>query len=200
MLIASGGALGSAASLAIASPAHAMGGHGFVPERSWLSMGSCWRHVLVLDRSCDVPAALACTGQHAVSVPLLDGDVTLRDVLMLAPSYSGVVLAVLASTFRRIGCIPLLRGGVPLRGCARADSLARRAGCSRWRCSTRRLRASARRRRDITRRARAGSLALGRRACRSRLNRCAGCSSSRALREHLRHPSGSHVRVSCRRA
>ena len=163
-------------------------------------MGSCWRHVLVLDRSCGVLVALVRAVQRVVSVPLLDGDVTLQGVLGLAPSYSGVALAALTSTFPRIDCVLLLRGGVPLRGCARADSLERRAGRPRLRRSTRRLRASTRWCRDITRRAHAGPIVLGRRAGRFCFNGRSGCSPLRALLEHPRHPSGSRVRVSCRRA
>ena len=66
---------------------------------------------------------------------------------------SGVSLAALALPIHRVALMPLFDGSVPLRGCARADSLVRRAGCSRpfdasphtlslWR-STRRPHASA---------------------------------------------------------
>ena len=54
--------------------------------------------VLVQTRSRVVLAVLAGAVQRVVFVPLLDGDVTLQGVLVLARSRSGVALAALAST------------------------------------------------------------------------------------------------------
>ena len=104
----------------------------------------CCVGVLVQTRSCVALAALACTIQRVVSMPLLAGDAALQGVLRLAPLCLGVVPAALTSTIRRACFMPLLGGGMPRGGSSRADALVRRVGLPQLSRSTRRPHAAAR--------------------------------------------------------